>query len=238
MVPLVVSLGLWGAHAQTVATPTAKLLSAPVGTTENLNQGGKSVYTDQQITIEGHSIEEENIEISYPQIIVNHPVVQEKINKKLRQYAEKLASDTRQMNTKEGTWTRLTASYFVTSTTNGIFSVAVYAYTLRQNELYGLNVGKGFTFDLTTGKEIPLSYFGNVTKKQILEAALKAQSGKDVIYLHDKYRVGIGNGKRAEIPYIAQNFFVDENRNITLIYPAGVLGRIAMEVPLGRLHSS
>ena len=69
--------------------------------------------------------------------------------------------------------------YDVKTDKNGIFSVLIHTYTMRDHDANGVNYVKGFTFNTTTGRQLSLYDLGGLNKKELVNAINNNQDVKD-----------------------------------------------------------
>lgn len=236
---LTIPIGLITVQAQDNGTPATVLVTrdgeAGNGGVTSIPQtiseapAIQSEYARLQVGVSPAVYTEAYIDVKYPQVTSVSPAVQERINKELRNYANKAIKDVQKANVKSEDKTNVTMRYFVKSSTDGIFSVVISSYTIVDRAAHGINVDKGFTFNTTTGKTIPLRDFGKATKDKVTEAMNTLRQEKGDTYLFSDIETA---------PYVSGNFFSDSNRRVTLIYPQGELGPMSsgiVYIPLGVL---
>ena len=69
--------------------------------------------------------------------------------------------------------------YDVKTDKNGIFSVLIHTYTMRDRDANGVNYVKGFTFNTTTGRQLSLYDLGGLNKKELVNAINNNQEVKE-----------------------------------------------------------
>lgn len=235
---LTVSTGI-NIYAQDNGTPGTVLVTRDGGTTQSAVVSVpetisdvpsiQSEYARLRVSVTATTYNEDHINVSYPQVTAASPIVQERINKELRNYANKAIKDVQKANLKNDSKTDLTMKFSVKSSTDGIFSVVVSSYTIQARAAHGINVDKGFTFNTTTGKQVTLSNFGRVTKDRVTEVMNQLRTEKGDNYFFSDV---------TSASYVSNNFFSDNNRQITIIYPQGELGPMSsgiIYIPLGKL---
>ena len=83
------------------------------------------------------------------------------------------------MNAKEADKTNVVMYYDVKTDKNGIFSVLIHTYTMRDRDANGVNYVKGFTFNTTTGRQLSLYDLGGRNKKSCVNAIENNQDVKN-----------------------------------------------------------
>ena len=69
--------------------------------------------------------------------------------------------------------------YDVKTDKNGILSILIYTYTMRDQDANGVTYVKGFTFNTTTGRQLSLYDLGGLNKKELVNAINNNQEVKD-----------------------------------------------------------
>ena len=127
----------------------------------------------------------DHLDLVFPTVKSVSPIVEKAINNTIKKYVAKVQNDVEKMNTKESDKTNVVMYYDVKTDKNGIFSVLIHTYTMRDRDANGVNYVKGFTFNTTTGRQLSLYDLGGLNKKELVNAIennqdVKNQLGGDV----------------------------------------------------------
>ncbi len=127
----------------------------------------------------------DHLDLVFPTVKSVSPIVEKAINNTIKKYVAKVQNDVEKMNTKESDKTNVVMYYDVKTDKNGIFSVLIHTYTMRDRDANGVNYVKGFTFNTTTGRQLSLYDLGGLNKKELVNAInnnqeVKEQLGGDV----------------------------------------------------------
>lgn len=144
----------------------------------------------------------DHLDLVFPEVKSVSPVVEKAINTTIKKYVSKVQNDVEKLNAKDSDKTNVVMYYDVKTDKNGIFSVLIHTYTMRDGDANGVNYVKGFTFNTTTGRQISLYDLGGLNKKELVNAinnntAVQEKLGKDItidklpteFYTNDDYSV-------------------------------------------------
>lgn len=166
-----------------------------------------------QVTVSPGTLKGEHMDITYPIVGSASKDVERKINKVISNYIKELQKDVMEDNkeSKHGA-TNLYVNYDVKADGNGIFSVLIKSYTIKDYAANGKTEVKGFTFNTTTGKKLSLSDFGGLSESKILEGFMAApQEWRDNTF---------GEADLNDV----DSFYAEEDHDIVLIYDQGEIG--------------
>ena len=127
----------------------------------------------------------DHLDLVFPTVKSVSPIVEKAINNTIKKYVAKVQNDVEKLNAKEADKTNVVMYYDVKTDKNGIFSVLIHTYTMRDRDANGVNYVKGFTFNTTTGRQLSLYDLGGLNKKELVNAIennqdVKNQLGGDV----------------------------------------------------------
>ena len=121
----------------------------------------------------------DHLDLVFPTVKSVSPIVEKAINNTIKKYVAKVQNDVEKMNTKESDKTNVVMYYDVITDKNGIFSVLIHTYTMRDRDANGVNYVKGFTFNTTTGRQLSLYDLGGLNKKELVNAIENNQDVKN-----------------------------------------------------------
>ena len=121
----------------------------------------------------------DHLDLVFPTVKSVSPIVEKAINNTIKKYVAKVQNDVEKMNAKEADKTNVVMYYDVKTDKNGIFSVLIHTYTMRDRDANGVNYVKGFTFNTTTGRQISLYDLGGLNKKELVNAIENNQDVKN-----------------------------------------------------------
>ena len=121
----------------------------------------------------------DHLDLVFPTVKSVSPIVEKAINNTIKKYVAKVQNDVEKMNTKESDKTNVVMYYDVKTDKNGIFSVLIHTYTMRDRDANGVNYIKGFTFNTTTGRQLSLYDLGGLNKKELVNAIENNQDVKN-----------------------------------------------------------
>ena len=121
----------------------------------------------------------DHLDLVFPTVKSVSPIVEKAINNTIKKYVAKVQNDVEKMNTKESDKTNAVMYYDVKTDKNGIFSVLIHTYTMRDRDANGVNYVKGFTFNTTTGRQLSLYDLGGLNKKELVNAIDNNQDVKN-----------------------------------------------------------
>ena len=112
----------------------------------------------------------DHLDLVFPTVKSVSPTVEKAINNTIKKYVAKVQNDVEKLNAKEADKTNVVMYYDVKTDKNGIFSVLIHTYTMRDRDANGVNYVKGFTFNTTTGRQLSLYDLGGINKKELMNA--------------------------------------------------------------------
>ena len=121
----------------------------------------------------------DHLDLVFPEVKSVSPTVEKAINTTIKKYVSKIQNDVEKLNAKESDKTNVVMYYDVKTDKNGIFSVLIHTYTMRDHDANGVNYVKGFTFNTTTGRQLSLYDLGGLNKKELVNAINNNQDVKD-----------------------------------------------------------
>lgn len=121
----------------------------------------------------------DHLDLVFPEVKSVSPAVEKSINTAIKKYVSKIQNDVEKLNAKESNKTNVVMYYDVKTDKNGIFSVLIHTYTMRDHDANGVNYVKGFTFNTTTGRQLSLYDLGGLNKKELVNAINNNQDVKD-----------------------------------------------------------
>lgn len=123
----------------------------------------------------------DHLKLIFPTVKSVSPIVEKAINTTIKKYVSKVQNDTQKLNEKDANKTNVIMYYDVKTDKNGIFSVLIHTYTMRDGDANGVNYVKGFTFNTTTGRQLSLYDLGGLNKKELVNAINNNQQVKDTV---------------------------------------------------------
>ena len=121
----------------------------------------------------------DHLDLVFPTVKSVSPTVEKAINMTIKKYVAKVQNDVEKLNAKEADKTNIVMYYDVKTDKNGIFSVLIHTYTMRDRDANGVNYVKGFTFNTTTGRQLSLYDLGGLNKKELVNAIENNQDVKN-----------------------------------------------------------
>lgn len=121
----------------------------------------------------------DHLDLVFPEVKSVSPAVEKAINTTIKKYVSKIQNDVEKLNAKESDKTNVVMYYDVKTDKNGIFSVLIHTYTMRDRDANGVNYVKGFTFNTTTGRQLSLYDLGGLNKKELVNAIENNQDVKN-----------------------------------------------------------
>ncbi len=121
----------------------------------------------------------DHLDLVFPEVKSVSPTVEKAINNTIKKYVAKVQNDVEKLNAKEADKTNVVMYYDVKTDKNGILSVLIHTYTMRDRDANGVNYVKGFTFNTTTGRQLSLYDLGGLNKKELVNAINNNQEVKD-----------------------------------------------------------
>lgn len=121
----------------------------------------------------------DHLDLVFPTVKSVSPTVEKAINMTIKKYVAKVQNDVEKLNAKEADKTNVVMYYDVKTDKNGIFSVLIHTYTMRDRDANGVNYVKGFTFNTTTCRQLSLYDLGGLNKKELVNAIENNQDVKN-----------------------------------------------------------
>ena len=121
----------------------------------------------------------DHLDLVFPTVKSVSPIVEKAINNTIKKYVAKVQNDVEKLNAKDADKTNVVMHYDVKTDKNGIFSVLIHTYTMRDRDANGVNYVKGFTFNTTTGRQLSLYDLGGLNKKELVNAIENNQDVKN-----------------------------------------------------------
>lgn len=121
----------------------------------------------------------DHLDLVFPTVKSVSPTVEKAINNTIKKYVAKVQNDVEKMNAKDADKTNVVMYYDVKTDKNGILSVLIHTYTMRDRDANGVNYVKGFTFNTTTGRQLSLYDLGGLNKKELVNAIENNQDVKN-----------------------------------------------------------
>ncbi len=121
----------------------------------------------------------DHLDLVFPTVKSVSPTVEKAINNTIKKYVAKVQNDVEKLNAKESDKTNVVMYYDVKTDKNGILSVLIHTYTMRDRDANGVNYVKGFTFNTTTGRQLSLYDLGGLNKKELVNAIDNNQDVKN-----------------------------------------------------------
>lgn len=147
----------------------------------------------------------DHLNLVFPEVKSVSPIVEKAINTTIKKYVSKVQNDTQKLNEKESNKTNVIMYYDVKTDKNGIFSVLIHTYTMRDGDANGVNYVKGFTFNTTTGRQLSLYDLGGLNKKELVNAINNNQQVKDAV------------GANATFDKMPSEFYTTEDYSVVMI---------------------
>lgn len=185
-------------------------------------------YLEASYVVEAGNIEEEKIDVAYPQIQgMDREEVQERWNARMREKAESMAKDIRENG---GT---LTASYEVKTMNDELLSILVSGNLYPEGAAYPSFFEYTFNIDMSSGESIRLAHYRDV--EQIAENMMNGENCTVSGELAEEFqeRLTILYGSAEQLAAALRGFDFGEGQE----YPAGYSWQedgktwICMEVP-------
>ena len=121
----------------------------------------------------------DHLDLVFPTVKSVSPTVEKAINNTIKKYVAKVQNDVEKLNAKESDKTNVVMYYDVKTDKNGILSILIHTYTMRDRDANGVNYVKGFTFNTTTGRQLSLYDLGGLNKKELVNAIENNQDVKN-----------------------------------------------------------
>ena len=137
-------------------------------------------YMDRkEVTVSPVESTTDHLDLVFPTVKSVSPTVEKAINNTIKKYVAKVQNDVEKMNAKEADKTNVVMYYDVKTDKNGILSVLIHTYTMRDRDANGVNYVKGFTFNTTIGRQLSLYDLGGLNKKELVNAIENNQDVKN-----------------------------------------------------------
>ena len=169
----------------------------------------------------------DHLDLVFPTVKSVSPIVEKAINNTIKKYVAKVQNDVEKMNAKDADKTNVVMYYDIKTDKNGIFSVLIHTYTMRDRDANGVNYVKGFTFNTTTGRQLSLYDLGGLNKKELVNAINNNQQVKDAV------------GANATFDKMPSEFYTTEDYSVVMILQQDVdtiHSAGAVYVPVGNLR--
>ena len=169
----------------------------------------------------------DHLDLVFPTVKSVSPTVEKAIKMKNKKYVAKVQNDVEKMNTKEADKTNVVMYYDVKTDKNGILSVLIHTYTMRDRDANGVNYVKGFTFNTTTGRQLSLYDLGGLNKKELVNAIDNNQDVKNQL------------GGEVNIDKLPTEFYTTDDYSVVMILQQDVDAAHSagtVYVPVGNLR--
>ena len=147
----------------------------------------------------------DHLDLVFPTVKSVSPTVEKAINMTIKKYVAKVQNDVEKLNAKEADKTNVVMYYDVKTDKNGIFSVLIHTYTMRDRDANGVNYVKGFTFNTTTGRQLSLYDLGGLNKKELVNAIENNQDVKNQL------------GGEANIDKMPTEFYTTDDYSVVMV---------------------
>lgn len=147
----------------------------------------------------------DHLDLVFPTVKSVSPTVEKAINMTIKKYVAKVQNDVEKLNAKEADKTNVVMYYDVKTDKNGIFSVLIHTYTMRDRDANGVNYVKGFTFNTTTGRQLSLYDLGGLNKKELVNAIENNQDVKNQL------------GGEVNIDKIPTEFYTTDDYSVVMV---------------------
>ena len=152
----------------------------------------------------------DHLDLVFPTVKSVSPTVEKAINNTIKKYVAKVQNDVEKMNAKESDKTNVVMYYDVKTDKNGILSVLIHTYTMRDRDANGVNYVKGFTFNTTTGRQLSLYDLGGLNKKELVNAIENNQDVKNQL------------GGEVNIDKMPTEFYTTDDYSVVMVLQQGV----------------
>lgn len=147
----------------------------------------------------------DHLDLVFPTVKSVSPIVEKAINNTIKKYVAKVQNDVEKMNAKDADKTNVVMYYDVKTDKNGIFSVLIHTYTMRDRDANGVNYVKGFTFNTTTGRQLSLYDLGGLNKKELVNAIENNQDVKNQL------------GGEVNIDKMPTEFYITDDYSVVMV---------------------
>ena len=169
----------------------------------------------------------DHLDLVFPTVKSVSPTVEKAINNTIKKYVAKVQNDVEKLNAKEADKTNVVMYYDVKTDKNGIFSVLIHTYTMRDRDANGVNYVKGFTFNTTTGRQLSLYDLGGLNKKELVNAIDNNQDVKNQL------------GGEVNVDKMPTEFYTTDDYSVVMVLQQDVdtiHGAGTVYVPVGNLR--
>lgn len=169
----------------------------------------------------------DHLDLVFPTVKSVSPTVEKAINNTIKKYVAKVQNDVEKLNAKEADKTNVVMYYDVKTDKNGIFSVLIHTYTMRDRDANGVNYVKGFTFNTTTGRQLSLYDLGGLNKKELVNAIENNQDVKNQL------------GGEVNIDKMPTEFYTTDDYSVVMVLQQDVdtiHSASTVYVPVGNLR--
>ena len=169
----------------------------------------------------------DHLDLVFPTVKSVSPIVEKAINNTIKKYVAKVQNDVEKMNAKDADKTNVVMYYDVKTDKNGIFSVLIHTYTMRDRDANGVNYVKGFTFNTTTGRQLSLYDLGGLNKKELVNAIENNQDVKNQL------------GGEVNIDKMPTEFYTTDDYSVVMVLQQDVdtmHSASTVYVPVGNLR--
>ena len=147
----------------------------------------------------------DHLDLVFPTVKSVSPTVEKAINNTIKKYVAKVQNDVEKLNAKESDKTNVVMYYDVKTDKNGILSVLIHTYTMRDRDANGVNYVKGFTFNTTTGRQLSLYDLGGLNKKELVNAIENNQDVKNQL------------GSEVNIDKMPTEFYTTDDYSVVMV---------------------
>ena len=175
------------------------------GTIEVVAPNADRYMDRKEVGVSPVDVTTDHLNLVFPEVKSVSPIVEKAINTTIKKYVSKVQNDTQKLNEKESNKTNVIMYYDVKTDKNGIFSVLIHTYTMRDGDANGVNYVKGFTFNTTTGRQLSLYDLGGLNKKELVNAINNNQQVKDAV------------GANATFDKMPSEFYTTEDYSVVMI---------------------
>ena len=147
----------------------------------------------------------DHLNLVFPVVKSVSPTVEKAINTTIKKYVAKVQNEVEKLNAKEANKTNVVMYYDVKTDKNGILSILIHTYTMRDQDANGVNYVKGFTFNTTTGRQLSLYDLGGLNKKELVNAINNNQEVKDQL------------GGDVNIDKMPTEFYITDDYSVVMI---------------------
>lgn len=147
----------------------------------------------------------DHLDLVFPTVKSVSPIVEKAINNTIKKYVAKVQNDVEKLNAKDADKTNVVMYYDVKTDKNGIFSVLIHTYTMRDRDANGVNYVKGFTFNTTTGRQLSLYDLGGLNKKELVNAIENNQDVKNQL------------GGEVNIDKMPTEFYITDDYSVVMV---------------------